>query len=156
MVYQFSSGISRPKGLTAQQIGESLESVVEKRGSLTPENVVKEATDEQHILHPVFEWDNEKAAHKYRCQQARAVVQCVYVQIQPEAPVVRAFVSVTPEESSKQYLSIGVALENQDTKDQVLSNARRELNFFHKKYSDLVELDSLYLEKIKNIESVLH
>ena len=43
-------------------------------GRLTPELVVRDARDRKSPLHKLFEWDDSKAAHAYRIEQARRVI----------------------------------------------------------------------------------
>lgn len=50
-------------------------------GVLTPEDTVAAAADPAHILHPRFEWDDTEAAHRYRLDQARALIRAVRVEI---------------------------------------------------------------------------
>src|SRR5690348_15271357 len=42
--------------------------------SLTPDNVINEAEKKSSPLHPFFEWDDTKAANKFRLQQARSLI----------------------------------------------------------------------------------
>lgn len=44
-------------------------------GSLTPEAVVDDARDPESVLHPCFEWDDTKAAHQHRLNQARGLIR---------------------------------------------------------------------------------
>jgi len=46
---------------------------------LRPEDVVEAASDPNSILHDYFEWDNERAGHRYRLMQARALIRGVRV-----------------------------------------------------------------------------
>lgn len=59
----------------------------------TPAQIVEKAKDSKTELHKCFEWDNEKAAEKYRLEQARMVThQLVYVEPKkPELPPIRVF-----------------------------------------------------------------
>lgn len=47
------------------------------KGRLTPFLVVTAASKKDHPLHPVFEWDDGKAAHQYRLDQARDIIRTV-------------------------------------------------------------------------------
>ena len=50
-------------------------------GKITPENVLKIASDKDSVLHSMFEWDDSKAARHYRLQQARLLINNVEIVI---------------------------------------------------------------------------
>lgn len=47
---------------------------LEQDGSITPEEVVTAAASLTSPIHPLFEWDDSKAAHAHRLSQARRVI----------------------------------------------------------------------------------
>lgn len=147
MVYQFRESIRFPLKVTAQEVGESLEAVTKERGELTPRNLVEVASDEKHILHECFEWNDQRAAVLYREKQARHVIGSVYIVVGEQKPPTRAFVNVVSSET-RQYVPIQMALRTASLKEQVLAKAKRELDTFHHKYSALKELCDLYVDKI--------
>lgn len=69
------------KGLTASVAVKTLEKVKEKYGELTPENLVEHSQNPKSYLHPLFEWDDNKAAHAHRLQQARLIINNVEITI---------------------------------------------------------------------------
>lgn len=50
-------------------------------GRLTAEAVVSDATSKTSPLHRYFEWDDKKAGHQYRLEQARALIRRISVQV---------------------------------------------------------------------------
>jgi hypothetical protein len=50
-------------------------------GVITPDKIVKEASNKNSLLHPIFEWDDSKAGHNYRLQQARTLLNNIEVTI---------------------------------------------------------------------------
>ncbi len=54
---------------------------LEKNGNISAEIVVRAASHPGHPLHSCFEWDNAKAGHQYRLNQARALISQVRVVI---------------------------------------------------------------------------
>lgn len=68
-IYQFKKG-SFLSG-DAQAVGEKLEQIRTTHGKITPDLVVDEARDEASEMHPYFTWDDSKAAHEYRLNEAR-------------------------------------------------------------------------------------
>ena len=69
------------KGLTASIAVQTFEKVKKEYGNLTPENLVSHSQNPNSYLHPLFEWDNDKAAHSHRIQQARLIINNVKITI---------------------------------------------------------------------------
>jgi hypothetical protein len=51
-----------------------LTEIYERDGVITPQGLVEEARSSGHILHGYFEWNDSKAAEKYRLTQATAMI----------------------------------------------------------------------------------
>jgi hypothetical protein len=49
-----------------------------------PEAVVREARNPKHPLHECFDWNDEKAAHEHRLDQARALISSIQVLVEYE------------------------------------------------------------------------
>jgi len=69
------------KGIEPDLAVEEFERIEGLYGSLTAEHILKAAEPEDSILHPLFEWDDDKAAEKYRLQQARSIINNIEVKI---------------------------------------------------------------------------
>ena len=54
----------------AEKVSKEIESIQ----NATPKNILEFARSENTELHKCFEWDDTKAAEKYRLQQARQIV----------------------------------------------------------------------------------
>jgi len=99
-IYEFKSG-SHLRG-DAQAVGERLEQIRQRRTGLTPEAVVKDARSEASVLHALFEWDDAKAANRYRLDQAGHIIRCITVQVEevesehPQQSLAIAQVEVKP------------------------------------------------------------
>ncbi len=130
----------------AQVAGEFIEGLEKKHGKVSPEIIVKESTPKNAPLHNCFEWDNKKAAEKYRETQAGAILRSLTVTVEhvaDEAPkTVRAFVRATEEKHS--YISIISAMGNEHLRESLLQTALAELREFQKKYADLQELSEVF------------
>ena len=50
-------------------------------GRITPEMTVDDAADVDSPLHPLFEWDDKKAGHAHRLDQARYLLRSVRVEV---------------------------------------------------------------------------
>lgn len=61
-----------------EKIRQQLRHLEDKHGRLTPEAIVKEARKPGSVLHAEFEWDDKLAAHEYRIEQARGLIQTVF------------------------------------------------------------------------------
>jgi hypothetical protein len=74
-----------------------LQAIYDQHGELTPQLVVREAKRPDHPLHKRFDWDDSKAARKWRLHQASSLIRSVNVVIErgdDSPPIrVRAFVS---------------------------------------------------------------
>lgn len=123
----------------AQLVGEVCEGL-ERRGKLTPSNLVDASRDENAPLHRMFEWDNEQAAELYREQQARQIISSIEVVIEGTSEPVKAFVSLRVGGTERRYERTEVALMNPSSREMVLRDALAELRAFEKKYSTLSEL----------------
>lgn len=117
---------------------------LEKDGGLTPERLLEANKEESAPLHNEFEWKDTIAAHKYRIEQARHIIQCLITIPEgqsEEAKPVRAFV-VTGQIAK--YEHINAVLKSEDKYELMLEQALRELKSFQQKYSTLKELTPLF------------
>lgn len=108
----------------------------------TPEEVLEKAKDPNSELHKCFEWDDTKAAEKYRLQQSRQIMcNLVFVTEDDEEPV-RVMYKLTMEKS--EYHPTKLILKQPDQYAQLLQQAKGELDSFKKKYKILKELKSIF------------
>lgn len=106
----------------AQKIGEELDNLKNTRGHLTSKVVLEAARDTNSILHRYFEWETSKAARSWNLQQARMlinhIVEVIIVNKQPVEQ--RSFLSVTDKDIGQVYVTIDVAINNDDYRQQLL------------------------------------
>lgn len=141
----------------AQAVGELLETLEYKHGALTPDLVVREARKKTSPLHSCFEWDDSIAAEKYRKHEARNLTRSVLVVTQQVSEPVRAFHNVpitfkTLDDKAQGYVSLDVAINNDDYRNHLVQQAIRDLNAWKKKYSELKELHSIFSQADRLIE----
>lgn len=74
--------------LTEEAIAE-LKALEDRRGRITPQEVVEAATPEDSPLHGCFEWDDEKAGAAYRIDQARELLKRVKIEVVIEDRTIR-------------------------------------------------------------------
>jgi hypothetical protein len=107
---------------------------LDRLGSFTPTDVVAAASSPESPLHKYFEWDDSKAAHKFRLSQARQLV--LSIQIESDGGQTRAFHSVVVD-SQRLYVPTEKVMQSDDLVNQVLRAALNELLFWkakHQKY----------------------
>lgn len=155
--YQYREGARY--SVDAQVVGEHLEKITNKHGGLNPHLVVKEAERKNSPLHACFTWDDTKAAEQYRLNEARKLIGSVMVVTQHIDEPIRAFHSVkvntsseSDDDTSRAYVSLDVALSDEEYRRQLLQQAVRDLNTWRKKYSELRELHKFFSEAQRVIE----
>ena len=67
---------------------------LEERGRLTPDALVEAARAASHPLHACFDWDDTRAAAKWRREQAREIIARVTVEITRSGRVIDTIVYV--------------------------------------------------------------
>ena len=71
--------------VSSKVVRDELLKLQDRKGRITPQAVVDEASDPKHPLHKLFEWDDSAAARKYRLDQARELIRSVEVVIHTES-----------------------------------------------------------------------
>lgn len=146
MVYEYKVPYTK---VSAQEAGEELARIECEHGGLTPELVVDASREESAPLHPVFEWNDKKAAESYRIVQAGSLIRNVTVKIEevPRMEPVRAFVNVAPVGKRKGvFVSIKSAMDDADSREIVIARALAELEKVKEKYASLHELANVFAE----------
>ena len=135
---------------------EALEDIRQKHGGiLRPCDVVKDAADPDSPLHSVFEWDDTKAAHQYRLDQARDLIT-VYVEVLPgeRKDPVQVYVSMRDDrkEIGGGYRLIHDVLADPEARAKFLAEALAEFRRAEVKYSRLMELAGVFAA-VKAVET---
>lgn len=104
----------------AQKVGEELE-LIKSEGVLNPRSVVKRARNKKSILYNYFEWNNTKAAERFRLQQAMNIVNHVIEIIAIEGNQVeeKAYFSVIVKKDERAYVSLTEAITIPSYKKQL-------------------------------------
>jgi hypothetical protein len=144
-VYKWKGFVSF--GVPAQVAGEELERIrVKYNGRLISANIINEAKETSSPLHKIFEWDNAKAAHMWRLNQAGDIIRnivVVNVGEDGEKKTIRAFVNVTQDED-RHYTSISHAMSDDVLRKQVIAQAWDELTSWKERYKELVEFSKVF------------
>ena len=125
----------------AQKVADEISALGEK---FTPSDIVDMARNPATESHKCFEWDDEKAAEKYRLQQARTVVcNLVYVSTDDGKTHEPVRLFYKPSEESG-YKPTTLILQNQSEYEYLLQECRRNLEQLKRKFSTLTEFDWLW------------
>jgi hypothetical protein len=95
MTFRSGRGQTAPEMPTAETVGIEPDAVqaikdLSPDGRPDPQKVVIAATDKSSPLHRYFEWDDGKAAHQHRLDQARRLIGSVRVLVEYEERTVMA------------------------------------------------------------------
>ena len=145
MIYEWKGSKSFPVG--AQVAAERLQSIKANAGEVTPENVVEDARSHNSPLHPCFEWDDNKAAHEHRKQQARELIGAlVVVEVSKENVhrETRAYVHVSSPKP--RYETVSVAMSDADMRAQFLAKGKDEIRVWRNRYADCKEFKKFILQ----------
>ena len=116
-------------------------------GLLKPEKVVEFAKNENTHLHGCFEWNDSKAANRYRLQQARQQISMYVMVIQsPKGPVnVRAFQSLPSDRlSGGGYRKTADILQDQELLAELVSSAMKDLATVRERYEAVTALSPIW------------
>lgn len=129
-------------------------------GVLIPAKVVEEAESKTSALHSQFCWDNDKAAHEYRLEQARYLIRTTvrYIEINGDKRPMRVFVSLTTDREKKGggYRDVVAVLSDRGMRQQMLEDALAELGIFETKYSHLKELAGVFVASKRARQALIH
>ena len=142
----------------AQEAGEYIEAIKKKRGGITPQLLVVEASKKRSPLHDCFEWNDIKAAKEYREVQAREILRFLIIEVEPEteteeAQYVRAFISPQEieQDDNTSYVTIEEIRSDKDLHEAYLRQLKCELDAFKDKIDSYKEFAKVVraIEKIK-------
>lgn len=114
------------------------------RGVLTAQNVVSYAKDKSSALHSQFDWDNKSAGNKYRLWQARQLIALHVDVVEEDTSPVRAYVSLSSDRGKGGYRSTKDVMKRPAWREQLLSDAIREMERFRERYQSLKELAGVF------------
>ena len=113
-------------------------------GTVTPQQVLEKARNENTELHKCFEWDDAIASEKYRLIQARDVIRFLVIEEEQEPeerPKIKAFYVTEP---SGGYKPVELIVRQEDEYKKLLERAWAELRAFKAKYAMLTELEEIF------------
>ena len=139
MKYKWIRQMDGMPHVSAQVVGTEL-ARLEKRhkGKLQPHVIVTAATPPESKLHPCFEWNNTKAANKYRERQASEMLRKIvikYEDAKDEVQHIRAFVNITSEDGEGYYCHTGRMVADPILQNNVLEQILAALIAIKNKYA---------------------
>ena len=150
MVYQrrYTYGAVQYR-VPADVVGGVLEGIEARDGAVTKEAFLEESRPEDAPTHRMFEWDDAKAAEKYRLVQSKNIINNLKVVIQKndeEPMALKAFVNVSTGSqcSSGRYIRIERAVADEKSMGVLLRNALAELGAFRRKYQGVKQLQAIF------------
>lgn len=125
----------------AQVVGNYLDSHFPD-GKIDPNAVVTLASEKDSVLHQYFEWNDYKAAHAYRLEQARKIIRALVVDVNGvELP---AYHNVyVKQDDSRSYLDLDQCRNVPTLWSQVLESALNEAKSWAKRYKSYSELEPI-------------
>lgn len=153
MVYKpknkYSWGDGWHPKMDANVVGGVVEKIESEHGAVTKELLLEESRPEDSATHSMFEWDNDKAAEKWRLEQAKQTINAlrvVYVKPDKEKVTVKAFVNVSDFSNKAVFRNVDIALRDEDMREIYLKRIRSELEAYIKRNQDFEELADLLIE----------
>jgi hypothetical protein len=136
---------ARINNAQAAVIAPKLFELEQRDGHLTPEAVLEDARSPRSPLHQFFEWDDSKAAEQHRLATARTLTRAVAYRVKvlegDAAKYTPMFVRLREGEDEKPvYVPLTRAMASPSLRDQMLDNARRDLETWIRRYRTLTAL----------------
>lgn len=121
---------------------------------ITAAELVELAKQSTGPLHSAFEWDDTKAAHRFRLDIANKMIVRVKVRVTlSERATTRVTVAqLRPDNAPQRNLRVLTSSNSNDPRSRDLQQAIQELEAFRRKYSTISELAGVFvaLEELKD------
>ena len=130
----------------AKVVGEHFQTLEREHGCVTSQNFLDSARPKDSPVHSLFEWDDTKAAERFRLHQATVIICSLKVTVTEEnsEPItVRAYVTTDKHQERSSFFNVQAALMDDNMREKVLALALKEAEAFRRKYADLIELASV-------------
>lgn len=125
---------------------EELERIYERDQALDPLILINEAKDEDNPLHNRFTWDDGKAAHEHRLNEARKLIR-IAVSIIPQLnnEPVRTYISLTPlRGNGGSYIATATLLTDDERYRQARDDALTMMSSLQKRFNYIRELEPVW------------
>ena len=110
-------------------------------------SVVEAARETTSVLHPYFEWDDSKAAARYRLAQARQLIRTIFVHEERTGEPVRSFLSLPSDRCAPGggYRHLTVVLSVDSLKQEKLGELQRSIDRMLESYESLLKLEPQFI-----------
>jgi hypothetical protein len=121
-------------------------------GRLNPHDIVREAEDMTNPLHGWFDWNDETASEKWRVHQARLLLNSIKIKVQFEDGFkeYKKYLNVTfvstngKKKVNNFYMDSKAVMNDEQLKNQVITKAVREAEYWQRAYNDYQELEDIF------------
>jgi hypothetical protein len=138
------AGDFRAPSRYAIPLGQTLERLGKQRGGTwKPKDVVSAARDPKSAIHGLFEWNEKRAAEKWREEQARCYIRHLVVII-PNGnggTMIRAAVSFG---GGSGYQDSVKAMESPELRERLIAQALSEAESWRARYQHIKELSAIF------------
>lgn len=124
-------------------INEAIENI-RKSGPLTPTRLLRVAKNPNSILHDLFDWDDAKAGHQWRLEQARRFIRTRVIYEPRTNRVIHAYVNIPSPSGEGEYVPTQVVVRHPDKLALARDAALRDLRAARDNLSELDEAVRLY------------
>ena len=144
-----------------KEIDAEISRIYNEKGSITPDLVIKAASDPNNVLHHLFEWDDTKASNSYRVDQARHIITSVRINIVTESRTISAVSYVRdPRLPNDQqgYISVAKLKTDKDlAKDSIRYEFQRAYAHLHraKTHAEILGMEDQVSALLNTLEEVM-
>lgn len=141
---------SHARGVDANLVGAEIDALGKRLGKpfrgVTPRDVVDSARELDSPLHPLFEWNDDKAAERWRVHQARNVLNSLRVVVvtednRCEGPRISRVSVNAGGDVGRLYVPVITASRNEALRVRMLEDALTGLVGWRKRYAELKGVD---------------
>jgi hypothetical protein len=137
--------------IDATTFGVEYEKIRAQHGEVSADILVEAATSTESPIHHGFTWDDKQTGHLWRLQEARHLMASILVVDEaidaPPTPT-RYLIAVKPlqdpDSPGKVYIPLADAMRDPERRQEVLTQALRELRAIQTKYHALTELSAIF------------
>lgn len=126
-----------------EKMREELLQISRDHGDLLhPVHVVAAAKSPKSALHSSFEWDDKKAAHAHRLEQARQIIRVCLPATDANGD---GMVSLPCKRiAGGGYVPVSVVIHDSVLREDMMSDARKTMLHFKARFSSLAELAGVF------------
>ena len=142
-------------------INDEISRIYNENGTITPDLVVKVASDPKNVLHHLFEWDDAKAGNAYRVDQARQIITSVKINIITESRTISAVSYVRDPRlphDQQGYVSVAKLKTDKDlAKDSIRYEFERAYAHLHraKTHAEILGMEDQVSALLNTLEEVM-